>query len=156
MFKLVVRDGLADRLTDMVTYRAAISFKNLAWCFIWLSQKDCWGHTLNCMYHKDTMPHASAHRNKHTLKCKCTPNDYIVIICFIYRVPLTKVWLVISDFMALYLRFLATLRDVLAQAALRAGHCYYHRSLFLSPSFAFDPLWGNSRGWKFVSPNILA
>ena len=23
-------------------------------------------------------------------------------------------------------------------------------------SFAFDPLWGNSRGWNLVSPNILA
>ena len=28
-------------------------------------------------------------------------------------------------------------------------------SLF-SPSFAFDPLWGNSQGLTFVSPNILA
>ena len=38
-----------------------------------------------------------------------------------------------------------------------AGHCYYHRSVFFfSPSFAFDPLWGKSRVWKFVSPNILA
>ena len=27
--------------------------------------------------------------------------------------------------------------------------------LFLSPSFAFDPLQGISRGWKFVTPNIL-
>ena len=43
-----------------------------------------------------------------------------------------------------------------------AGHCYYQLSVFLSlsffspPSFAFDPLQGNSRAWKFVSPNILA
>ena len=27
---------------------------------------------------------------------------------------------------------------------------------FFSPSFAFDPLQGISRAWKFVSPNILA
>ena len=57
---------------------------------------------------------------------------------------------------------------MLAQAALRAppevalqcvaGHCYYQLSVFfsLSPSFAFDPLRGISRGWKFVFPNILA
>ena len=40
------------------------------------------------------------------------------------------------------------------------GHCYHYRSvlfsLFISPSSAFDPLRGNSRVWKFVSPNILA
>ena len=29
-------------------------------------------------------------------------------------------------------------------------------SLLSSLSFAFYPLWGNYRGWKFVSPNILA
>ena len=41
-----------------------------------------------------------------------------------------------------------------------AGRCYYQLSVFLSvslsPSFAFDPLRRNSRGWKVVSPNILA
>ena len=40
-----------------------------------------------------------------------------------------------------------------------AGHCYYHLSVFLSsffsPTFPFDPLWGNFRSWKFVSPNIF-
>ena len=38
-----------------------------------------------------------------------------------------------------------------------AVHGVFSFSLFLSfLSFAFDPLWGNFRGWKFVSPNILA
>ena len=56
----------------------------------------------------------------------------------------------------------------LAQAALRAppevalhcvaGHCYYILSVFFFslsfPYFAFDPLPGISRGWKFVSPDM--
>ena len=43
-----------------------------------------------------------------------------------------------------------------------ASHCYYQISVSLSffslsfSSFAFDPLRGISRGWKFVSHNILA
>ena len=54
------------------------------------------------------------------------------------------------------------LSSFLAQAALRAppevvlqcvaGHCYYQLSVFFLPfpSFAFDPLRGISRVWKFV------
>ena len=51
------------------------------------------------------------------------------------------------------------LPDILAQSACvrhALGYCYYHRSVSLSPSFAFDPLRRISHVRNNFPPNILS